>query len=243
VVLALAIMGAGASVDYAAEAAKPADAGDCAGKDAAVAEVARIRKLLAAQVTVAVATPVEVVATATIVAQGDAIKVTSAEQLRKAAERGDAVTVAGHIQAGGAGLDDANADEETALHLSAAKGHDAVVKLLIAGGANLDIKDEYGMTALRLSAGAPKKTIGNGHVACVQLLCKAGASANVVCDYGWTPLMKACEMGHKDICQILLESSDVNVTAEEKGGETALDKAKDCDGAEDIVALLLANGA
>ena len=239
-------MGAGASVDYAAETAKPADAADCADKDAAVAEVARLRKLLAGSAGSggdSPLTPVETRDTEIVVAEGDAIKTVGAEQLRKAAERGDAVTVAGHIQAGGAGLDEANADEETALHLSAAKGHDTVVKLLIEGGANLDCTDEYGMTALRLSAGAPKKTISEGHVACVQLLCKAGASANVVCDYGWTPLMKACEMGHKDICQILLESSDVNVTAEENGGETALDKAKDCDGAEDIVAMLLSKGA
>ena len=55
------------------------------------------------------------------------------------------------------------------------------------------------MTALRLAAGAPKKSICEGHIACVQLLCAAGASANVVCDYGWTPLMKTCEMGYKKI--------------------------------------------
>ena len=55
--------------------------------------------------------------------------------------------------------------------------------------------------------------------------------------------MKAAEMGYRDVCQILLESSDVDISAKEKGGETALDKAKGCDGAEEIVAMLLARGA
>lgn len=233
-------MGAGASVDYAAETGKPPDASDCEGKDAAMAEVARLRKLLADSTNDANCV---VPKTAAVVAQGDAIKALSAEQLRKAAESGDALAVAGHIQAGGGSLDDANEDEETALHLAAAKGHDTIVKLLIDGGANLDVKDDFGMTAMRLAAGAPKKSVFEGHLACVKLLCEGGASANVVCMYGWTPLMKAAEMGYRDVCQILLESSDVDISAKEKGGETALDKAKGCDGAEEIVAMLLARGA
>jgi len=60
-------------------------------------------------------------------------------------------------------------DKRTALHLSAAEGHDSVVSFLLKNGADAGFQDRWGGSAL-LDA-----TRGN-HLACVELLRDAGVS-------------------------------------------------------------------
>jgi len=60
-------------------------------------------------------------------------------------------------------------DKRTALHLSAAEGHDSVVSFLLQNGAEAGFQDRWGGSAL-LDA-----TRGN-HLACVALLRDAGVS-------------------------------------------------------------------
>ena len=56
----------------------------------------------------------------------------------------------------------------TALHLSAMKGHDACLKLLLEAGADITAKNKDGKTPLDLAK-------MNGHTACIALLETAGA--------------------------------------------------------------------
>ena len=60
----------------------------------------------------------------------------------------------------------------TPLSWAAENGHEAVVKLLLEKGAELEAKDEYGRTPLSWAA-------GNGHEAVVKLLLEKGADARV----------------------------------------------------------------
>jgi uncharacterized protein len=226
-------MGAGASIHD--ELIKPLDASDLLQNTPAdnVAEVKRLRQLLQEKEKEQIPLP-----------PGGF----DAKKMMRAAQNGDLPTVQSHVAAAGkAGdgkLNTVNEDEETALMLAAAGGHVLVVLALCQAGAALDLTDEYGCTALRNACGAPKSSISEGHTAVVLALCKNGASSTVVCDYGWTPLMKAAEMGYLKICDILLqfnkEVSFINQT--EKGGETALDKAKDKEHAE-VIELLKNAGA
>ena len=223
-------MGASASIiSVQNELTKPADASDV-DATSAKAEVIRLRALLQSQE--------EKVEPVPLPSGGF-----NADKLRKAAKNGDLDTSKSHVAAAGDGkLDGANEDEETALMLASAGGHIEIVALLVANGANLDLTDEYGHSALRMACGAAKSSVKESHRAVVKLLCEKGASAKVLCDYGWTPLMKAAEMGYLEMAKSMLECSDVDINAKEKGGETALDKAKDKEHLE-IIELFLSKGA
>ena len=113
------------------------------------------------------------------------------------------------------------------------------MELLISAKADLNLQDDFGKTAVRLAVGAPEKgpsKYNEGHAACVKALIGARCDLSVVCDYGWTALHKAAEMGRMELAELLIKGG-VEVGAEEKGGETALDKAKGNEHA-DVVALL-----
>ena len=71
------------------------------------------------------------------------------------------------------------------------------VKLLLDEGANTDLQDSSGSTAL-IQASL------NGHPACVKLLLDAGANTDLKTKKSNTALMKAREKGHQDCIQLLL---------------------------------------
>lgn len=84
---------------------------------------------------------------------------------------------------------------ETALALASSKGHKYVVDCLIVNGANLDLGDVTPLTHLA--------RIGNKLL--VNYLLHSGANVNAVTPTGETPLTLACEYGHTDIAEILLQ--------------------------------------
>lgn len=93
---------------------------------------------------------------------------------------------------------------------------DRAVRLFEAG-ADVNAKDEFGVTLLMQASIAP----GHGSVDVVKKLISAGADVNAKDDKGWTALMRASLMGHTDIVQELIaHGADAN--AKNMIGWTAL---------------------
>jgi ankyrin repeat protein len=69
---------------------------------------------------------------------------------------------------------------------------DAMVKLLVAEGADVGAKDKWGWTPLDSAAEA-------GHVEIAELLIDKGADVNSRSNFGKTPLIKAAQGGHKAV--------------------------------------------
>jgi ankyrin repeat protein len=83
--------------------------------------------------------------------------------------------------------------------LAAEKGHEAVVKQLLAKGADVESKDRFDQTPLLWAA-------GKGHEAVVEQLLEKGAdmeSKDTRC--GHTPLLWAAREGHEAVVKLLLE--------------------------------------
>lgn len=72
-----------------------------------------------------------------------------------------------------------------------------VVQVLLAAGAEVDIKNKYFQTPIYCAS-----LYGNGEI--VTYLLEAGANVNMKDKDNWTPLHWACWNGHSDIVQILL---------------------------------------
>jgi ankyrin repeat protein len=90
------------------------------------------------------------------------------------------------------------------------------LKALLSGGANKELADWRGHTALALAA-------RRGHLSCLQLLLDAGANANAQDFLGNTPLMAAVMKKQYDCARALLPASDLAVT--DKMGDTAFHAA------------------
>jgi len=123
-------------------------------------------------------------------------------------------------------------DEE--LRAQVLEGHTAVVELLLAAGADVDAKNNYGWTALHYAA-------AYGHADVVELLLEAGADIKAKNNSGGTALHYAAAYGHADVVELLV-SAGANVNAQDKDGWTALFWAS-FKGYVAVVELLLASGA
>jgi ankyrin repeat protein len=123
---------------------------------------------------------------------------------------------------------------ETPLHWAALEGHNDLVELLLAHGADVNAKDNGNYTALHEAALA-------GHNDLVELLLAHGADVNTKDKDGFTALHDAAWHGYKDVVELLLaHGADVN--AKDNNGYTALSSAVyKC--YKDVVELLLAHGA
>jgi ankyrin repeat protein len=90
-------------------------------------------------------------------------------------------------------------DSQTPLSRTAMEGHEAVVKLLLEKGAELESKDsDFGMTPLLQAA-------MDGHEAVVKLLLEKGAELESKDKTGRTPLSRAAENGHEAVVKLLLK--------------------------------------
>jgi ankyrin repeat protein len=93
----------------------------------------------------------------------------------------------------------------TALMLAAhsffAPNRHEVVKLLVAGGAEIDRQGAGGKTALMYAALA-----GSGYRECVRSLIQAGADLNLRDDEGNTALMLVAATGNRELCNLLVQA-------------------------------------
>ncbi|GFT34149.1 histone-lysine N-methyltransferase EHMT2 [Nephila pilipes] len=131
-------------------------------------------------------------------------------------------------------IDAVNDDLETPLILAVEKEQISVVRYLIHAGAQVDVKNENGLTAFHVACKNNSKEMA-------EFLFNTGKfDVNLQDDGGWTPLVWACEHNYVDLIQWLLDlGADPNVRDNEEN--TALHWAA-CSGNNDILEMLLDNG-
>lgn len=109
------------------------------------------------------------------------------------------------------------ASPESDLAAAAGNGDYALVKALVESGANLNMRDEEGYTALTWAA-------QHGYADVTTYLVQHGANLNPLDTGGYTPLMWAVQEGHYDVVQVLL-AHGANPGAHNWNGRTAMDLA------------------
>ncbi|EGX45834.1 hypothetical protein AOL_s00117g39 [Orbilia oligospora ATCC 24927] len=122
----------------------------------------------------------------------------------------------------------------TPLSWAVEKGHEAVARLLINAGAEIETKDGRDLTPLLRAA---KK----GHQAVVRLLIEAGAETETEDSKGLTPLSWAAENGDKTTVELLLAAKAEIETKDGRGLTPLLRAAKK--GHQAVVRLLIEAGA
>ena len=107
--------------------------------------------------------------------------------------------------------------QETALAAAAAKGHDEVVRILLAARASPHVADSRGATPLM-------RAIEHGHATGVRLLLLAGGADNAVDDRGDSALMLAVKYMHTGTLDILdmLLNAGAGLEERDAGGDTVL---------------------
>ena len=101
------------------------------------------------------------------------------------------------------------------LHPAAALGYKKISELLIANGANVNVKNKAGITPLHSAA-------KQGHKEISELLIHNGADVNGVDNWGRTPLHLAAISGQKTTIEFLI-SNGANLNLKDSNGETSLD--------------------
>jgi ankyrin repeat protein len=120
------------------------------------------------------------------------------------------------------------------LHAAAIHGDSEEGKVVLAQGADVNAKDEYGDTPLHHAAML-------GHKEMAELLLAKRANVRAEDKYGFTPLHDAARSGHKEVAELLLaQGADVNAKADY--GITPLHLAAKY-GQKEVAELLLAKGA
>jgi hypothetical protein len=114
------------------------------------------------------------------------------------------------------------------------KGNETHVKDLIAQGANVNAKSNWGWPALT-------KAARKGHIGMCKLLITHNADVNARDELGGTALMDAVEYDQKDVCELLI-AHGAHVNARNQQGVTALELAA-IEGHKDACKLLIENGA
>jgi hypothetical protein len=108
------------------------------------------------------------------------------------------------------------------IHNAARNGQLQRTALLIATGADVNAKDENGLTPLHWASRRGKKEVA-------ELLIDNGVDVNAKDDGGWTPLLFAATDGHKETAELLIaKGAEVNAKTKTAGDEwwTVLDWAE-----------------
>ena len=122
---------------------------------------------------------------------------------------------------------------QSLLSWAAENDHQALVRMLIDKGTNIDAKDYYGRTPLSCAA-------KSGYEETVRLLIDNGANIEAKDFYGRTPLSWAAENGHEAVVRLLIDTgADLKRKASSR---TPLSWAAG-NGHEDVVRLLIGKGA
>ena len=121
------------------------------------------------------------------------------------------------------GRDDVNVNENgigsAPLHYACMVGHEAIARLLLEKGAEVD-KEDYGeVTPLHIVS-------GNGNDAVARLLLEKGAEVDKGNAWGYTPLHLACANGHEAVARLLLEEGGADVHKKNTWGRTPLSEAQ-----------------
>ncbi|MDB4794760.1 ankyrin repeat domain-containing protein [bacterium] len=117
------------------------------------------------------------------------------------------------------------------IHIATVAGHIEAVKQHLAAGAEVNAKDEDGLTPL-------DHAVWGGHTEVAELLIANGADVNAKDKYGWTPLLHAARKGHKEIVELLIDKG-ADVKAKNGWLRTSLHFAT----TKEIAELLIDKGA
>ena len=158
---------------------------------------------------------------------------------------------------------DGRSGSSPALHIASSNGHIEVVKLLLESGADVNLEDMYGSSALicaargghkdvvelllengvNLDSKALREATLEGHKEIVERLIKEGADVNVSNAKGYSALMCAASDGFAEIVEILLKNG-ADVNAKNNEGETVLLSTVNwLSPSRKIIELLIDNGA
>ena len=120
----------------------------------------------------------------------------------------------------GADINKGRNDNQTPLMVAAEKGHVSVATFLIERGADVDLQDENGNTALH-------HALYGSDVSCEILSCLIGSGADVngVNKVKHTPLMIAAKRGHINALTLLIKHGAHDVDLQDDDGNTALHHA------------------
>ena len=140
----------------------------------------------------------------------------------------------GGYSSGSSDSGSANHSLDDQLLEAASNGDLASIRDLLARGADIDARDDYGWTALMVAS-------ESGEVAAVELLLDRGADIDARDDYGGTALMEASAYGGVAAVELLLDRG-ADIEAREDGGWTALMMASE-KGQVETAELLLNRGA
>lgn len=120
------------------------------------------------------------------------------------------------------------------LEIAAQQGYLDIVQLLVAAGADINVRSFRGHTPLRIAA-------RNGRVDVVNYCLSKGAEVNTQGEDGATPLEHAASKGHLEIVKLLVEKG-ANINLQDKEGDFALGEAAKA-GFMEVVVYLLEKGA
>jgi len=130
-----------------------------------------------------------------------------------------------------------NKQGQTAMHIACSNGDETLVKLLLENSPDLNAQDNQKATPLHaLVQSAPDDCD-----VLLPLLVARGADVNIPDRSGYTPLLYSCQVGDKDVVELLLRHK-AKPTIHPESGSTCIHYAVAA-GADDIVAYLLAHDA
>jgi uncharacterized protein len=119
-------------------------------------------------------------------------------------------------------LDAKDINGQTPLMVSSRRGFSEIVKVLVKAGANINVSDKEGSTALIESITGEGFS---GHPSITKLLIEAGADVNHQKNNGMSPLMSAAATNDQENL-IKLVQAGASIKATDKTGSTAFDFAK-----------------
>lgn len=140
-----------------------------------------------------------------------------AEEIHDAAQQGDLAKIKMLLEKNPELLSARSENEKTPLHFAAQGGHEEIVDLLIAKGADVNAKNIAKETPLHYAAAMGYKEV-------VDLLLAKGAVFNSGTTNGSTPLHYSANFGNSEIVRVLIEKG-ADINCRNKYGLTPLDLA------------------